>query len=80
MNDRPRFPAPVYFGPGAGRRYWDAAALDDYDRRVAGQEALSHAPAERRYLSAAEVRRRYGNISDMTLWRWTRPARDEQAA
>ncbi|MBW7968617.1 hypothetical protein [Bradyrhizobium sp. BR 10289] len=22
------------------------------------------------YLSAAQVRQRYGNISDMTLWRW----------
>jgi len=26
----------------------------------------------RRYLSAAQVRRRYGDISDTSLWRWSR--------
>jgi predicted DNA-binding transcriptional regulator AlpA len=27
-------------------------------------------PATTTYLSAAQVRTRYGGISDMTLWRW----------
>jgi predicted DNA-binding transcriptional regulator AlpA len=27
-------------------------------------------PADTTYLSAAQVRRRYGGVSDMTLWRW----------
>lgn len=25
---------------------------------------------DQRYLTASEVRARFGNISDMTLWRW----------
>ena len=28
------------------------------------------------YLSAAQVRSRYGGISDMTLWRWQRRTRN----
>lgn len=27
---------------------------------------------DRRLLSAKQLRQRYGNISDMTLWRWLR--------
>ena len=27
---------------------------------------------EKRFLTAKQVRHRYGNVSDMTLWRWIR--------
>jgi predicted DNA-binding transcriptional regulator AlpA len=29
------------------------------------------AKPSKRYVRAAQVRRRYGDITDMTLWRWT---------
>jgi hypothetical protein len=29
-------------------------------------------PLEKSYLTAAQVRQRYGNVSAMTLWRWLR--------
>jgi predicted DNA-binding transcriptional regulator AlpA len=31
----------------------------------------------KRYLRAAAVRKRYGNISDMTLWRWLNTPQSE---
>ena len=47
----------------------NSSAKAEVARAVA--EAIAEIPgADRTYLSAAQVRRRYGGISDMTLWRW----------
>ena len=51
---------------------------DDRNERRNDEErgdAIAHEeqnPREDRYLSAKQVRRRYGGKSDMTIWRWTR--------
>lgn len=61
------FPQPKYDGP---RRRWALSELRAYDAQVAGDPAPPPLPpAEERFLTAAQVRERYGNVSDMWLWR-----------
>jgi hypothetical protein len=63
----PCFPAPVYFGK---RRHWRLSNILDYERRLAGLPPLEHDPAAERWLTAAQMRERFG-VSDMWLWRRT---------
>ena len=50
-------------------------------RKVGGRPAQSFDPStgtqssDQRYLTAAAVRQRYGNCTDMTIWRWIRDPR-----
>ena len=41
-----------------------------HERRA--QDAALRGKQPRRYLTAPQVRQRYGGISEMTLWRWVR--------
>ena len=74
----PRFPTPVYFGK---RRHWRLSDVLAYERALAGLPPLEqHDPADERWLTAAQMRERYG-VSDMWLWRRTAEAeRHSQAA
>lgn len=68
--DQP-LPPPVYFG---AQRRWRLSELLNYERRLAGLPPLKSDPAAEQYLTSAQVRARYGNVSDMWLWRRTASA------
>jgi predicted DNA-binding transcriptional regulator AlpA len=62
----PNFPQPVYFGR---RRHWRLSDLLNYERGLTGLSPLELAdPVAERWLTAAQVRERYG-VSDMWIWR-----------
>src|SRR4051812_3367494 len=63
----PRFPIPIYT---AKRRRWRLSEVLDYERALAGLPPLQHDPAAERWLTAAQMRERFG-ASDMWLWRRT---------
>jgi hypothetical protein len=63
----PPFPTPAYFGK---RRHWRLSDVLAYERALAGLPPLPVDPAEERWLTAADMRRRFG-VSDMWLWRRT---------
>src|SRR4051794_37986572 len=61
------FEKPLYIN---GRRFWKQSGLVNYERALAGEPPLPPPdPADERYLCAAQVRQRYGGVSDMWLWR-----------
>lgn len=69
----PTFPQPGYFGKN---RHWKLSDLLNYEAALKGEAAPpSLDPAEERYLTAAQVRKRYGGVSDMWLWRRLNPDR-----
>jgi predicted DNA-binding transcriptional regulator AlpA len=49
-----------------------ALALFQSVAPVAARVSLSHELTRAVYLTATQVRARYGGVSDMTLWRWLR--------
>jgi hypothetical protein len=65
-----RFPDATYFG---AQRRWKLSDVIDYERKLAGLPRLeTFDPADERWLTAAQMRERYGGVSDMWLWRRTR--------
>jgi len=62
----PAFPDPVYFG---ARRHWALSALVAYERELAGLPPEPFDPNQEQFLTAAAVRKRYGNVSAMWLHR-----------
>jgi hypothetical protein len=72
----PQFPGAIYFG---ARRFWRLSDLIAYERELAGLPPEPLSPAAEIYLSAAQVRARYGGVSDMWLRRRERPKHDEAA-
>lgn len=67
MLYKPKFPAPIYMGR---HRHWRLSKLLSYEAELAGLPAPPPLdPADERYLTSAQVRERYGNVSDMWLHR-----------
>jgi len=63
----PQFPEPHYLGR---RRHWKLSDLLNYEAELRGDPAPEPlAPSEERFLTASQVRTRYGDVSDMWLWR-----------
>jgi hypothetical protein len=62
----PLFPDCIYFG---SRRYWPLSALLDYERELAGLPPEPLDPSQEKFLTAAQVRTRYGDASAMWLHR-----------
>ena len=61
------FPKPSYHGT---RRLWRLSELLAYERASAGQPPDPPLPpADEHFLTAAQVKARYGGVSDMWLWR-----------
>jgi len=69
----PPLASPTYF---RRRRYWRLSDVINYERALAGLPPHGPLdPAEERWLTAAQMRERFGRVSDMWLWRRThRPA------
>lgn len=61
------FPLPMRTN---GRRLWPLDALLRWEGKDAEADALT--PAQNIYLTALQVRARYGQVSDMWLWRQLR--------
>jgi hypothetical protein len=71
------FPRPLYFGT---QRRWKLSAVIAYERKLAGLPPHENFdPADERWLTAAQMRERYGGVSDMWLWRRTRSAHKARA-
>ena len=67
----PRFAEPIYWGK---RRVWKLSDLLKYEAAVAGETMPDQLPPEdERFLTAAQVRERYGGVSDMWIWRRLNP-------
>jgi hypothetical protein len=74
----PTLPSPVYFGT---RRAWRLSDIVAYERALAGLPSLPPPdPADEQWLTAAQLRARFGGVSDMWLHRRLAAARDRQAA
>jgi hypothetical protein len=58
------FPLPVNF---SDRNHWPLSDLIAYEHELAGKPPPD--PLNETYLTAAQVRRRYGGVSQMWLWR-----------
>ena len=72
MNEHePKFPSPKRIGK---RRFYPFTEIIAYERALAGLPPVDRDPAEERWLTAAQVRQRFGNVSDMWLWRREREA------
>jgi hypothetical protein len=63
----PRFPMPFYTNK---RRRWRLSDVVNYERTLAGLPSAQHDPSNERWLTAAQMRERFG-ASDMWLWRRT---------
>lgn len=73
-----RFPSPVYFGK---RRHWRLSDVLAYERALAGLPPLEDVdPVAERWLTASQIRQRFGGVSDMWLWRRTRAADHQREA
>jgi predicted DNA-binding transcriptional regulator AlpA len=72
----PQFPQPTYFGK---RRHWRLSDVLAYERALSGLPPLNVDPAAERWLTAAQVRERYG-MSDMWIWRRINAAQQDQKA
>ena len=67
MKPEPALPAPVYFGT---RRAWRLSDIVAYERALAGLPPLSPPdPAEETWITASQLRARFGGVSDMWLHR-----------
>lgn len=77
----PRLAQPIYIGR---LRYWKLSDIVNYERELHGEPPLPDPdPADERYLSAAQLRHRFGDVSDMWIWRRLHEAdaaRSEQEA
>ena len=63
----PPLPDPIYVGK---QRRWKLSKVLAYERELAGEPPLDHLePVDERWLTAAQMRERFGNVSDMWLWR-----------
>jgi hypothetical protein len=62
------------------RRYWRESAVLNYERALEGLSPLQVEPAKDRLLTAAQVRERFGGVSDMWLWRRTAGAERQPEA
>ena len=62
----PAFPQPDYYGKN---RRWPLSALLKYEAELRGEDHPGLPPEDERFLTAAQVRKRYGGVSDMWLWR-----------
>ena len=62
-----KLPKPRYRN---GRRYWPQSEVINAERAEAGLPPIEPDPATERWLTAAQMRERYG-VSDMWLWRRT---------
>jgi hypothetical protein len=71
-----RFPHPRY---REKRRYWALSDVLNYERAEAGLPPIKVDPADERWLTAAQMRERYG-VSDMWLWRRTSTTKQSEAA
>jgi hypothetical protein len=60
------FPQPTYFGK---RRHWRLSELLAYERELAGLPPEQPDPTAEVFLTAAQVRARYGGVSQMWLHR-----------
>jgi hypothetical protein len=63
-----KFPSPLYEGK---RRYWRESSVINFERALEGLPPLEIEPSKDRLLTAAQVRTRFGGVSDMWLWRRT---------
>lgn len=72
----PEYPQPRYRNK---RRFWALSEVVNYERAEAGLPPIEFDPADERWLSAAQMRERYG-VSDMWLWRRLNPASKQAAA
>jgi hypothetical protein len=61
-----QFPLPTYFGK---RRAWRESSVVNYERGLDGLTPIERDPAQERWLTAAQMRERFGHVSDMWLWR-----------
>jgi hypothetical protein len=73
-DPKPSFPAPTYFGKN---RHWKLSDLLHYEAELAGLPFAEIAASDEIYLTAAQVRKRYGNVSDMWLSRRLNHTRQE---
>ena len=66
MQNDPVFPAPFKI---SGRNYWRLGDLRRYEAELAG---IVHEPQpdDENFVQTNVVKKRYGGVSDMTLWRW----------
>lgn len=65
----PRLSQPTYFGR---ERRWKVSDIINYERACGGLPPLDPPdPADERWLSAKQVRVRFGGVSDMWIWRRT---------
>lgn len=62
----PAFPQPVYFGKN---RHFKLSSLLAYEAALKGEPPPALDSIEDCYLTASQVRKRYGGVSDMWLWR-----------
>jgi hypothetical protein len=60
------FPSPVMMH---GRRFWRLSDIINYERALAGLPPIKVDPADDRWLTAPQLRARFGGVSDMWLWR-----------
>ena len=61
-------PAPTYDG---NCRRWRVSAIINFEREQDGLPPLQFNPADERWLTSAQLRERFGGVSDMWLWRRT---------
>jgi hypothetical protein len=66
----PAFPEPI---KTRGRRRWRLSEIVNYERALAGLPPLEIDPFDERWLTAAQVRGRFGGVSDMWLYRRLHP-------
>ena len=67
MKPEPALPTPVYFGT---RRAWRLSEIIKFERELAGLPPLPPAdPAEETWITASQLRARFGGVSDMWLHR-----------
>ena len=76
-TQKTNFPQPVYFG---NRRHWALSALLTYEAILFDRPAPPPMPPEEeRYLTASQVKARYGDKTDVWLHRMTGPAPDKHS-
>lgn len=71
------FPSPTTLSPGCVR--WRFSSLLEYEAERDGMPKPETVPSDERYLRDVEVARRY-DVARPTIWRWSKLAREDQAA
>jgi hypothetical protein len=62
----PVLPDPTYF---RRERRWRLSDVVNYERALAGLPPINLDPLDERWLTSAQMRERFGGVSDMWLWR-----------